>query len=74
MIATLKAVLGLYAGNDKRLEAYDISNLSGTMATGSMVVFENGKKKPADYRLFKIKTINGQNDVGSLEEIINSVS
>lgn len=70
MVAVLKTLLEFYSGKNKRLEGYDISNLSGTMATGSMVVFENGKKKPSDYRLFKIKTIEGQNDVGSLKEII----
>ena len=70
MAATLKILLEFYAGKDKRLEGYDISNLSGTMATGSMVVFEKGKKKPSDYRLFKIKTVEGQNDVGSLKEVI----
>lgn len=70
MIALLKTLLEIYAGNDKRIEAYDISNLSGTMATGSMAVFENGKKKTSAYRLFKIRTVCGQNDVASLEEII----
>ncbi len=70
MVSVLKTLLEFYAEKDKRLEGYDISNLSGTMATGSMVVFENGKKKPSDYRLFKIKNIEGQNDVGSLKEII----
>ena len=70
MISALKTLLEFYAGKDKRLEGYDISNLSGTLATGSMVVFESGKKKTSDYRLFKIKTIEGQDDVGSLKEII----
>lgn len=70
MIVVLKTLLECYAGKDKRLECYDISNLSGTMATGSMAVFENGKKKTSDYRLFKIKTVEGQNDTGSLKEII----
>lgn len=69
-IALLKVLLEFYAGKNKRLECYDISNLSGTLATGSMVVFENNRKKSSDYRLFKIKTVKGQNDSASLKEII----
>jgi len=53
-----------------RVEGYDISNLSGTLAVGSMVVFENGKPNKNEYRKFKIKNITGQNDVGSLREVI----
>ena len=53
-----------------RLEAYDISNMQGLQSVGSMVVFENGKPSYRDYRRFKIKTIIGPNDYGSLEEII----
>ena len=53
-----------------RLEAYDISNMQGLQSVGSMVVFENGKPSYKDYRRFKIKTIIGPNDYGSLEEII----
>lgn len=69
-VSLLKTLLEFYAGKDKRLEGYDISNLSGTLATGSMIVFEKNKKKTSDYRLFKVKTIEGQNDVGSLKEVI----
>lgn len=53
-----------------RIEGYDISNLQGTLATGSMVVFENGKPNKDKYRKFKIKTIKGQNDVASLTEVL----
>ena len=53
-----------------RIEGYDISNLSGTLAVGSMAVFENGKRKPLDYRKFKIKRVKGQNDVKSLREVL----
>jgi len=53
-----------------RLEAYDISNIQGLQSVGSMVVFENGKPNYKDYRRFKIKTITGPDDYGSLEEII----
>ncbi len=54
----------------RRIEAYDISNTSGIDSVGSMVVFEDGKPKKSDYRRFKIKTIEGPNDYGSLQEII----
>lgn len=53
-----------------RIEGYDISNISGTAATGSMVVFENGESNKAEYRRFKIKTIEGANDVGMLKEVL----
>jgi excinuclease ABC subunit C len=54
----------------QRIECYDISNIQGTSAVGSMVVFEGGKPKPSDYRRFRIKTIEGQNDVASLGEVL----
>ncbi len=54
----------------KRLEAYDISNIQGTSAVGSLVVFENGKPKPAHYRRFKIKTVEGTNDYAMLQEVL----
>lgn len=53
-----------------RIEAYDISNIQGVESVGSMVVFEKGIKKSRDYRRFKIKSILGPNDYGSMEEII----
>lgn len=53
-----------------RIEAYDISNIQGLQSVGSMVVFQQGKPSYKDYRRFKIKTITGPNDYGSLEEII----
>jgi excinuclease ABC subunit C len=54
----------------QRIECYDISNIQGTSAVGSMVVLEGGKPRPSDYRRFRIKTITGQNDVGSLQEVL----
>lgn len=55
----------------KRIEAFDISNIQGTNAVGSMVVFENGISKKSDYRKFKIKTLNDRaNDVASIYEIV----
>ncbi len=54
----------------ERVEAYDISNISGSDNVGGMVVFENGKAAPKAYRRFKIKTVEGQNDYGSMQEMI----
>ncbi len=54
----------------KRVEGYDISNISGTSAVGSMVVWQNGGINKKEYRLFRIKTIIGSNDVGMLKEVI----
>jgi len=53
-----------------RMEAYDISNISGYNSVGSMVVFENGKPKKNDYRKFRIKTVDGPNDYASLQEVL----
>lgn len=53
-----------------RIEGYDISNISGTAATGSMVVFENGKPDKNEYRKFKIKTLAAPNDVGMMKEVM----
>ncbi len=53
-----------------RIEGYDISNIQGSMAVGSMVVMEEGKPKPACYRRFKIKTIDRANDYAMLQEVL----
>ncbi len=53
-----------------RIESYDISNIQGLQSVGSMIVFEGGKPSYSNYRRFKIKTITGPNDYGSLEEIL----
>jgi excinuclease ABC subunit C len=53
-----------------RIEGYDISNIQGTDAVGSMVVFEDGKPKTAHYRRFKIKTVEGANDFAMLQETL----
>jgi excinuclease ABC subunit C len=58
------------SGPPQRLEAYDISNIQGASAVGSMVVFEKGKPKPAHYRRFKIKTVEGANDYAMLQEVL----
>lgn len=53
-----------------RIEAYDISNISGVNPVGSMVVFEHGESKKSDYRRFKIQSVNTPDDYKSMEEII----
>lgn len=54
----------------ERIEAYDISNISGVQSVGSMVVFTNGSKDSKEYRKFKIKTIIGSDDYGSMREVL----
>jgi len=53
-----------------RMEGYDISNIRGTAAVGSMVVFEDGRPKPAHYRRFRIKTVSGADDYAMLHEVL----
>ncbi|MFM8304191.1 MAG: excinuclease ABC subunit UvrC [Actinomycetota bacterium] len=53
-----------------RIECFDISNLQGTEIVGSMVVMEDGLPKRADYRRFKIKHLDGQDDFASMEEVL----
>lgn len=53
-----------------RIEAYDISNISGDFAVGSMVVFTAGEPDKSQYRKFKIKTINESNDVAMMREVL----
>ena len=53
-----------------RVEAYDISNISGFQTVGSMVVFEKGKPKRSDYRKFRIRGVQGADDYASMEEML----
>lgn len=53
----------------KRVEGYDVSNISGEYAVGSMVVFIEGMSEKSEYKKFKIKTVKGANDVAMIEEI-----
>ncbi|MDZ4384901.1 MAG: UvrB/UvrC motif-containing protein, partial [Candidatus Moranbacteria bacterium] len=53
-----------------RVEAYDISNISGQQAVGSMIVFENGEPNKDEYRKFRIKTVEGANDVAMMAEVL----
>lgn len=68
-LAELRDVLGLDA-MPARIECYDISNTQGTNAVGAMVVFEHGEPKKSRYRKFKIKTVEGANDVASIQEVL----
>lgn len=54
----------------KRIEAFDISNIVGTAATGSMIVFEYGKPKKTDYRHYKIRTVQKPDDVAMMTELL----
>lgn len=54
----------------RRIEAYDISNISGFESVGSMVVYEDGKPKRSDYRKFRIQSVQGPNDYASMEEVL----
>ncbi len=55
----------------KRIECYDISHISGTNKVASMVVFVNGTAKKKEYRKFKIKTVEGNDDFASLKETLS---
>jgi len=65
----LQDALGLDTA-PSRIECYDISNIQGTSAVGSMVVFERGKPKNGEYRRFKIKTVEGANDFAMMAEVL----
>ncbi|WP_097002755.1 excinuclease ABC subunit UvrC [Lacrimispora amygdalina] len=62
------SLLGL--SDVKRIEAFDISNISGFESVGSMIVYENGRPKRNDYRKFKIKWVKGANDYASMNEVL----
>jgi len=54
----------------QRIECYDISNIQGTSAVGSMVVFIEGRARPPEYRRFRIKSVAGANDFAMLQEVL----
>lgn len=68
-VRELEALLNLSSLN--RMEAFDISNIGGFLSVGSMVVYEGGKPKKSDYRKFKIKSVEGPDDYGSLKEVLS---
>jgi excinuclease ABC subunit C len=53
-----------------RIECYDISNLQGSQVVGSMVVFEDGLARKSEYRRFEVRSVEGQDDVASLREVL----
>lgn len=68
-LADLQAALELPAPPN-RMECYDISNIQGTSAVGSMVVFERGVPRKSMYRHFNIRTVEGPDDFASMEEML----
>lgn len=67
-VKEIEKLLGL--SNLNRMEAFDISNINGFETVGSMIVYEKGKPKRSDYRKFKLKTITGSDDYGSMHEVL----
>ena len=65
----LQRDLGL-AVPPRRIEAVDISNFQGSESVGSLVVFVDGKSRRSDYRMFKIKTVEGADDFASIQEVV----
>ncbi len=68
-LAELAKVLGLREP-PQRIEGFDISNISGTFAVASLVSFKNGRPDRANYRRFKIKTVEGQDDFAGMAEVV----
>jgi len=68
-LAELGEVLGL-PGPPERIEGFDISNISGTFKVASLVSFRHGRPDRANYRRFKIKTVEGQDDFASVAEVV----
>lgn len=70
-IGAMKEIAGLLGLEDVvRVEAYDISNISGFESVGSMIVYERGKPKRSDYRKFKIRSVKGPDDYASMNEVL----
>ena len=68
-VADLQEELSLPA-LPQRMECYDISHIQGTSLVGSMVVFQDGRPKPAHYRRFRIKSVEGVDDYASMQEML----
>ena len=70
-IGAVKEIAGLLGlSGISRMEAFDISNISGFATVGSMVVFEKGKPKRSDYRKFRIKSVSGPDDYACMKEVL----
>src|SRR5437016_9125478 len=68
-LAELGEALGL-KGPPQRIEGIDISNISGTFVVASLVSFRNGRPDRANYRRFRIRTVEGQDDFASVAEVV----
>ncbi len=68
-LTELAKALGLRE-SPRRIEGFDISNISGTFAVASLVSFKNGRPDRANYRRFKIKTVEGQDDFAGMAEVV----
>jgi excinuclease ABC subunit C len=68
-LTELQEKLGL-PGLPNRVECYDISNIRGTSAVGSMIVFENGRPRTSNYRRFKIQSVAGIDDYAMMQEVL----
>jgi len=70
-IGAMKEVAGLLEMDRiDRVEAFDISHISGFLSVGSMVVYEKGKPCKSDYRKFRLKTVEGNDDYASMHEVL----
>jgi len=70
-IGALKEIAKLISmENLQRIEAFDISNINGFETVGSMIVYEKGKPHRSDYRKFKLRTVSGPDDYGSMYEVL----
>lgn len=70
VLADMQKALGLKRF-PHRIEAFDISNIMGSEAAGSLVVWEDNRIKKSDFRRFKIKTVHGADDFAMLEEVVH---
>ena len=68
-LTELQEALGLHEA-PLRIECFDISNLQGSEIVGSMVVMEDGLARRSDYRRFKVRTLDGQDDFAAMEEVL----
>jgi len=68
-LAELQEALGLEDA-PLRIECFDVSNLQGTSVVASMVVFEDGLARKSEYRRFAVRTVDGQDDVASMHEVL----
>ena len=70
LLRTVQSQLGLRR-LPRRVEGFDISNLSGREAAGSMAVFVDGRKSPDDYRRYRVRTLSTSDDYGMLREVLS---